>query len=41
MKKKNRSVARSVVGGAALLAIGFMLAGAMPELVRYLKIRRM
>ena len=41
MKKKNRSVALSMVGGAALIALGFMLAGAMPELVRYLKIRRM
>lgn len=39
--KKNRSVALTVAGGAALVAVGFMLVSAVPELVRYLKIRRM
>jgi hypothetical protein len=39
--KKHRSVALSIVGGAALLAVGFLVAGSIPELVRYLRIRRM
>jgi len=41
MKKKHRSVALSVVGGAALLAAGFLIVGSIPEVVRYMRIRRM
>jgi hypothetical protein len=41
MKKKHRSVALTVASGAALVAFGFMLVSTIPELVRYLKIRRM
>jgi len=39
--KKNRSVALTVAGGAALIGVAFMLVGALPELVRYFRIRRM
>lgn len=39
--KKNRSVALTLAGGAALIAAGFMIVSTIPELVRYLKIRRM
>jgi len=39
--KKRRSVALSIVGGAALLAVGFLVVGSIPEVVRYMRIRRM
>jgi hypothetical protein len=41
MKKKNRSLALTVAGGAAIVAVGFMIVSTIPELVRYLKIKRM
>jgi len=41
MRKKQRGLALSIVGGAALVAVGFLVAGSIPEVVRYMRIRRM
>jgi len=41
MTNRNRSLAFKLVAGAAVIATAFLLRGLVPELARYLRIKRM